>query len=336
MERVNFLIQPETWQVKQMTLEFSDASFEVTEDDFSVVPMSAVPPELLAHLEPQAIPQMLAQSAAHPLSGASANLIHLPMVDLDHAELDVFATLHCMNADLGEPVTVTRSSRSVQVGLWQLPPDRQNELRAALEPEPGVEVELEAPVKNTATSKPVIAPPIMTASGPLYIPAESGGDDQRLLKLFGSVEKEQEFTNLTLATSTAILSHLYALRNLQGQFPPEKEQDLAPEQRAQLAALVHDHAAAAAVSLDTLRAHLAPLNTAFHVSASESVIQPADINWQSGALEALETARNGDHLLRSMLTTSQTPVAPDIALPQIEQALSHLSAELNNFNGIAH
>jgi hypothetical protein len=336
VERVNLLIQPETWQVKQMTLEFPDVSFEVTEDDFSIVPVSAVTPELLAHLEPEAIPQMLAQSVAHPLSGTAASLIHLPAVDLDHAELDVFATLHRLNADLGEPVTVTRSSQSVQVGLWQLPPDRQNELRAALEPKPGVEVELAAPLRSGAISKPAIAPLLTAASGPLYIPAESSGDDQRLLKLFGSVEKEQEFTNQTLATSTAILSHLYALRNLQGQFPPEKEQSLPPKERVQLTALVRDHVAAVATSLNTLRTQLAPLNTAFHIPTNELTAQPAVINWQSGALEALETARNGDHLLRSMLTTRQTPTTPDIALPQIEQELSHLRAELNNFNGIAH
>jgi anti-sigma factor RsiW len=336
VERVNLLIQPETWQVKQMTLEFPDASFEVTEDDFSIVPVSAVSPELLAHLEPEAIPQMLAHSVAHSLPGTTASLIHRPVVDLDHAELDVFATLHRLNADLGEPVTVIRSSHSVQVGLWQLPPDRQNELRAALEPEAGVEVELAAPQRSSAISRPAIAPLITAASGPLYIPAESGGDDQRLLKHFGSAEKEQEFTDQALATSTVILSHLYALRNLQGQFPPEKEQSLPPEERAQLTALVRDHAAAVATSLNTLRAQLVPLNTAFHVSASKSVIQPTAINWQSGTLEALETARNGDHLLRSMLTTSQTPTTPDIALPQIGQELSHLSVELSNFNGIAH
>jgi hypothetical protein len=165
---------------------------------------------------------------------------------------------------------------------------------------------------------------------------ESGGDDQRLLKLFGSAEKEQEFTDQALAASTAILSHLYALRNLQGQFPLEKEQSLPLEERAQLAALMQDHVAAATTSLNTLRAQLAPLNTAFHVSESKSVIQSVVINWQSGTLEALETARNGDHLLRSMLTTSQTPTTPDIALPQIEQELSHLNAELSNFEGIAH
>jgi hypothetical protein len=258
------------------------------------------------------------------------------VVDLDHAELDVFATLHRLNADLGEPVMVTRSSHSVQVGLWQLPPDRQNELRAALEPEPGVEVELVAPPMSGAISSPAIAPPITATSGPLYISVESGGDDQRLLKLFGSAEKEQEFTDQALAASTAILSHLYALRNLQGQFPLEKEQSLPLEERAQLAALMQDHVAAATTSLNTLRAQLAPLNTAFHVSESKSVIQSVVINWQSGTLEALETARNGDHLLRSMLTTSQTPTTPDIALPQIEQELSHLNAELSNFEGIAH
>ena len=103
-------------KVKQMTLDLPDASFEVIEEDFSVVPVSSVPSELLAHLEPP-LP-LSAKPVVHPFSPAN----------LDRAELEVFATLHRLQADLGEPVTVTRSSRDVQVGVWRLPAQRQKEL----------------------------------------------------------------------------------------------------------------------------------------------------------------------------------------------------------------
>jgi hypothetical protein len=118
IEQVSLTVQPDSWQVKQMTLDFPDASFEVTEDDYSVIPTSAVPADLLAHLEPLAIPQL----PARPVAGIAASSIHLPTVNLDKAELDVFARLHSLKADLGEPVTVIRSSQVVKVGAWQLPP----------------------------------------------------------------------------------------------------------------------------------------------------------------------------------------------------------------------
>lgn len=332
VERVNLLIQPQTWEVKRMTLDFRDASFEVTEDDFSVVPVTSVRPELLAYLEPLSLPHVLAEPSIRPASGATANLIHAPVVNLERAELNVFAMLHRLKADLGEPVSVTRSSTAVIVGVWELPPERQVELRDAFASEPGVEVELTAPSRATVDSQEERASMPTVTSGPIYIPAESGGDDERLLKFLGGADKEQDFTNQILASSTTILSHLYALRNLQGQFPPGKVQALSPEERSQLTALVQDHATVATANLGALRAQLAPLYAAFTIKASEASPEPVAENWQSNSLEALESGRTADHLLRSMLTTSQTPVLPDMALPLIEKALAQLSADLNALN----
>jgi hypothetical protein len=329
IERVNLLIQPDTWRVKQMTLDFPDASFEVTEDDFVVVPKSNVPIELWAHLEPEPTPQMLVKSVIPPVAGVVANAVRTPMLNLDKAELDVFATLHRLNADLGEPVTVTRSDRDVQVGVWQLPADRQDELRSAFADKPGVQVEFAAP--RAAVAKATAPPPPRPPSGPLHIAVESG-DDDRLFKFFGSAEKEQEFTSQALATSTAILSHLYALRNLQGQFPPEREQALAPDERAQLATLVKDHTTAISTNLEALKTQFAPLDANFNVAPSASPVNPVAANWQGGSLEALETARVIDHVLRALLTTSQAPAVPDAALPEIDQNVSRLRAELNNFS----
>jgi hypothetical protein len=331
--RVDLLIQSDTWRVKQMTLDFPDASFEVTEDDFSVVPTSAVPQELLAYLEPEPAPQMLVKSIAPPLAGLVAGSIRTSMVNLDKAELDVFATLHHLNADLGEPVTVTRSDRGVQVGVWQLAADRQNELRSALADKPGVQVELPAP--HTTIARATVPPPAVAPGGPLHIAVDSG-DDDRLFKFFESAEKEQEFTSQALGTSTAILSHLYALRNLQGQFPPEREHALAPEERKQLAALVHDHTTAISTNLDALKAQFAPLDAHFNVASSELPVNPVAVNWQGGSLEALEIARVIDHVLRALLTTNQAPAAPDAALPEIDQNLSRLAAEVKAFGTTAN
>ncbi len=235
--------------------------------------------------------------------------------------MDVFAKLHRLKADLGEPVTVTRSDQAVQVGVWQLPPERQGELHAALADEPGVQVLITAPPvprgKNMAAQ--TTAPPARGA--PLHIDVKSGDDDQRLLKFFGTEEREQDFTNEALATSTTVLSHLYALRNLQAQFPVDRSMSLAPENRARLHALVQDHATAIAAGLDALTRQLAPVDANFNVTPCVSSVSPTAVTWQSGSQEALETARVVDHLLRALLTTSQTPAVPDSALPQIDQNL---------------
>lgn len=256
---------------------------------------------------------------------------------VDKAELDVFAALHGLKADLGEPVTVTRSGQSVQVGVWQLPPDRQNELQAALAGQPGVQVELTAPrvpLKNATVARTM--PPPTADGAPLHIEVESGDEDQRLLKFFGTADREQDFTNQALATSTAILSHLYALRNLQGQFPGERGQSLAAEQRAQLHMLVQDHVTSIATNVDALGRQLTPLNANFSVIPCAASIAPVATSWQGGSLEALETARVIDHVLRALLTTSQAPAVPDSALPEIDQNLCRLRVELKNLSLAPH
>jgi hypothetical protein len=332
VERVSLTIQTDTWQVKQMTLDFTDASFEVTEEDYSVMPESAVPTKVLACLEPGVVPLSSASSLFPPVSDIAASAVHPPMVNLDKAELDVLGTLHGLGADLGEPVTVTRSKQAIRVGVWQMPPERQKELSAALADEPGVQVELIAP-RVPLKSEAAVRPPPAASDTPLPIEVESDNEDQRLLKYFGSPEREQDFTNEALGTSTAILSHLYALKYLQGQFSVESSQSLAQVEQARLHSLVQDHVTAVASSMDALDRQLSPLDAHFNVSPCTLSPVSRVANWQSGSLEALETARAIDHLLRALFTISQAPAVPDSALPQIDQNLCRLRAELSVLRG---
>lgn len=326
VERVTFLIEPQSWHVKQMTLDFSDVSFEVTEDDYTVLPTSEIPSNLLAYLQPP----VSEEATAKHVSGSETSFTHEPMVDLNRVALDVLATLHSLKADLGEPVTVTRSRRSVVVGLWQLPAERQNEIHAALSGKEGVTLELKAPRvsvrKRSVVSEQVVSGNSGTA---LQIVPQADGEDQRLVKYFGSSQKQQEFTNEALQTSTTILSHLYALKNLQVQFPSGKS--LSPEQQSQLYFLVQDHLASVLVNLDTLTNQLAPLDRNFGISSKAPVAGPAEATWQSGSLDMLGRARVIDHLLRALLTTSQLLVSPQEALPKIDENLSMLRAELSSF-----
>lgn len=333
VELVSILVQPETWQVRQMTLEFPDASFDVTEDDYAVLSTSAIPAGLLAYLESDPPPEVISQRRAQPVSAVAASPVHFPMVNLDKAELDVFATLHSLKADLGEPVTVTRSSEAVDVGLWELPTERQEELRVALAKEPGVQVELTAPRTPLTQENPSTGPMRSNVTGtPTHLEIESADEDQRLLKFFGSPDREQDFTNNVVATSTVILSHLYALRNLQERFPEQRDQSLTHEEQMQLHVLVQDHVTAIATDTDALKRQLAPLDANFNVTLCTSWVVPSLESWQRGSLESLETARDIDHLLRALLTTNQSPAVPDSALPEIDKDACRLRAQLKNLS----
>lgn len=331
VEQVNVLVQQATWQVKQMTLDFQDASYEIEEDDYSVMPKGDVPALLLAHLEPYAAPLRNLPPVAHPLSAAAPSLVRLPIVNLDKAELDVFTTLHGMEADLGEPVTVARSSGVVLVGLWQLPPGRKAELRAALAGKLGVQVELRAP--HASPEHEIEAAPVI-AHEPLHIQEVSGTQDKSLINYFGSVEKEQAFSSEVLRESTVILSHLYALRNLQTQFPTMRDQSLGDEEHLQLHTLMRDHATAISENLDALERRFASMNSSFDLPPCAALPATGKAEWQRLALSSLETAKEMDHVLRMLFTINQTPADPNSALPEIIQDLCKLRAELRGIAAV--
>lgn len=330
LERVKLLIQPETWRVREMMLEFEDASFEIREDDFTIIAMSAVPSALLTYLEPGFAP--------HTASAlVRTKVVRLQQRNIDKAELDVLSTLHRLKADLGEPVTVTPSAQGVRVTLWQLPPSRRDELRTALAAEPDVHLDLTEPhgapkIRSVVSA----AQPAAVNGAPSADDSESTADDQRLLTFFGSAEKKREFSRDLLATSTLMLSHAYALRNLQQQFPATRERTLTPDQQAQLHQLINDHTSAIASTLDSLDKQLAPLNENFHVVEVASSDFPHETEWRRQAQQTLESARSIDHMLRAMLTTSEAPASAETALPQISQNLAVLRRGLSHLNDIQH
>jgi hypothetical protein len=324
---LSFRVVPSTWHVESMTLQFGDDSFEISEEDLSAIPTSEVPPLLLAELEPPPVPFVMPLVPPRVVSDTSVAIIPTLAINLDQEQLRVMMTLHRLGADLGEPVTVTHSAHRVEVGVWQLPPERQSEIRSALQGDALVTVNSLPPkfqATRTLDSTAFPASPV-----PARISVPSGDEDQRLLKFFGSAEKEQAFTKEALRKSTEILAHLYALRNLQAQFPPERELELAPSAQSQLDLMVQDHVKLATASLVGLEQQLTPLNRSFAVAMSDmNTAEDGDTKWQNVSIDALSTARAADHLLRDLLTTSNTSSTPDTALPELQEKLTHLSAEM--------
>jgi anti-sigma factor RsiW len=330
IERVRLLIQPETWRVLEMMLEFPGGSFEIREDDFAVMAANAVPSTLLAYLEPGFAPHTAPRLV-------KTKVIQLRQQDIDKAELHVLSTLHRLKADLGEPVTVSHSAQGVYVTLWQLPPSRKDELKTAFASEPEVHLVLTEPHGAPKTRNVVSTTRLVAVSGTTpETSSESNTEDQRLLKFFGSAEKKREFSRDVLETSTLMLSHAYALRNLQQQFPAERERALTSEQQAQLHQLIDDHASAIESTLDSFGKQLAPLNENFHVVEDASSSRPPETDWRQQTQYTLDLTRSVDHMLRAMLTTSETPASAEIELPQISQNLAALRLGLSRLNEMQH
>lgn len=327
--RVQLLVQSDEWKVKQMTLEISGDSYEVSEENFSIVSTNEVPHNLLAILEP-------AQAVPVPVRATMAS-VTVPLVPeslLIQTELDVRVVLHQLNADMGEPVMVDRSKREVNVGIWQLPEDRQRQIEAALKDMKNVSVQTDPKAGQLVFANDVepvshIAP--MDVSSRVTAVPSSPEELKRMTLFLGGTEEEQIFVRTVLAKSTQVLSHVYAIHNIEQRFSPREEEALPEEDRVKLRSLVKDHAEMASAALSDLQNDMAPLNAIF--SVNERDMEPGSqldsATSQDEADRALTEALYTDHLLRGFLTTNATPLSPAAALPELQQQFSRLAVQVD-------
>lgn len=324
LSAVTARIEPSTWHVKDMTIQFPDSSVEITESEEAAVPISEVPLVLLAELEPNSLPL---PSKAQPVSDIGSPMIRSSSINMDQVQLDVLAVLHRLHADLGEPISIAHSNKTVTVGVWHLPGERQLEIRAALKNEPGVMVQTTEPIGQMRAATSSVGAAVPGLQNKAIVAADTA--DEALTKYFGEAKNEQAFTREAMEKSSTALAHLYALRNLQAQFPPERERTLSPIDQARLESIVQDHVTVTIEALSQLKIQLAPLDEAFHVGELSQAQQSTyEITWQDASLDALGTARTVDRLIRDIFTTSESPYHAAEALPQLQQELARLLNEM--------
>ena len=108
LKAVSFHVQSGNWHMDRMTLSFMDATFQINEEESSILGRHEVPNEILAALElkvddslPTSEPATSASRAVTSgLSGESTP------INLDDLEMAVRSTLHGIGADLGEDIVV--------------------------------------------------------------------------------------------------------------------------------------------------------------------------------------------------------------------------------------
>ncbi len=218
-------------------------------------------------------------------------------------ELRVLAALHAIGADLGEPVEVTRRGASVIVATTGLTSAREQQVRDAVAPIPGVTVRADAP-EAAPMSSPAGAPT-----------ATAAGVRTQLEAVLG-----EPGVNRILDASEAVMARVHALRGLSRRFPPAVEAQLADADRNVLASLRSEHVSGISAHLRALQSALAPLLPKLPPAPS-----PAAAPWQTHAARIFTAAQTVDHLLNRILAGGE-----DYAqrAPELAEALRRLDAEV--------
>ncbi len=321
LQRVTFHVQPSNWHVDSMNLSFADADFEISELDFSVVNKREVPPAVLAILEPPAHPVEPRLAALVPSAPPVNASIYRPVLpNLDDVEVGVRYDLHRIGADLGESIEVSQHTPdAVIVNAWGISSERKAQLASLLDGKPDVRLEFQPPDINSS----VAAQPARSVVIP-QPPLPQQQPDRRLEQYFGSRDTEENYTRAVLDTSTTLLSHLYALRALAQRWPSNNDPRLSDSSRAELAAMVQDHAREVASQVDELKAELVPLMSGFGYQLKSDAPSGAFASWQDVGVASLGAGKQIDFTLRSLLTTSTSPTSVDAAMPRLQQQLTEL------------
>jgi anti-sigma factor RsiW len=250
----------------------------------------------------QAVPTQLRRAPAAP-SGPDRN-----------TEVRIFAALHRIGSDVGEPVEVGSAGPDWLVTATGLASDRESELRAGIGGLPHVRLVVERP-----------EPTMTVQAAPLPAPTpepERSGLPRALAEHFATPSAAGAFVGDAISESETLLARAHALRVLEERFPPAVQSGLGEEERAMLARIRSDHAAALKSGAAGLRRSLVPVL---------ALAGPVTGRVASGAnCPLLECVQNFDRLLTAFFSAPpdggvRPPPAEVVeALNRVESALEAL------------
>jgi hypothetical protein len=219
-------------------------------------------------------------------------------------ELRAYAALHRIGADLGEPVEIRRTERSIEVTVLGASSRREREIREALSDLPKVNLQFEQPQAVKAPATESAQATEEAPAGPLH---------SRLLSLMGSAANVEAFTNAALEASEAALARAHALRQIAGRFAAREQ--LEQSDREMLRSIEGDHAKALRESVRRLAQTLHPLTGTVDTRAGGP---PVDAQVLLGAAQRLDT------LLSVALASAGANEEENRVVDRIRQAFGEL------------
>ena len=181
--------------------------------------------------DPAARPKKNETSAALP---ASVPAMSAPAGIGD--ELHVFASLHQMGADLGDPIEVTRTGGMVVVGGVGIDQHLRQEINDALGADPHVTVRF-------SDSSPLVARPERSVAPDTAVNPDLRQLQARMADQAGGRVRFDELAAEVLDLSDNMMARAYALRRLAEHFPPESELSLSAADLQQLQSMRQEHTA---------------------------------------------------------------------------------------------
>ncbi|HEX8920347.1 MAG TPA: RNA polymerase sigma factor [Pyrinomonadaceae bacterium] len=294
--------------------------YKFTEAVFEQKPKAGIPPELFqperellgaseqvkGHVERQA---QSADGSSHPATTASNSSQAIASPEL---EIEVTYLLNQIKANLGEQVSVTRTTKGMlRVEALVETEERKREILRALAPiinNPAVQVDVstvteavkrqqEQSKKRDVTVREVeVTNNRIPADAPLraYFSARVVGSD--------AIDEEiNRYANRVMGRSRQALMRASALKRLVRRFSPEEIRALSAEARSKWLAMIREHAVAYQREGAALRQELRPI---FNVAADAPFESVTEATLGQAADRLLQLSYANDETVRSAFTIS--------------------------------
>ena len=250
-----------------------------------------VPPAFIANPAEANRPAGLDPAGLDPAGSDSAGM---------NKELQVVEALHRVGADLGDPVEISREGRQVLVRGMGIPPNRQAQLHAVLDPLPNVVVRFADPA-FPASNPPVQSEPAQTrnAAGP-----ENRQLQARIEERLGGRPQFERFSGQLLEWTDAAMARAYALRRLAQEFSPARERQMSAADRRLLHGLSREHLAAFAKETARIEITLTPILTGLGAAPLKTEAKSqaqTTATWQAASDPLLTAARRVESLLAAAM-----------------------------------
>jgi len=325
--------------------------YELSEAAYEVMPLAAL--TVFVETAPTPLPTVKPAAEAMRIPAATAPSPSIKPVpseaELRNAEVAALYALHRMRADLGEQIEIPReplnSSGHVFVRGLVETAERKDQLIEALRDLPLVAARILTveEARRAASQHPQSppAPTISAAAADSEPVVASGRNPQQhafraaLENYFASsggasARRITELTNRSLALSEASLARAWALRRLAENPALKRTDQLSPEARSRLAAMLEGHRTGLREEIRNLRGELEPCLIFIARGKPEGREAPADetSDWAGTALTVFQFVSRLDRLIHGIFSPSGPGNAPETAAQQALADFAEIEAAL--------
>jgi len=245
-------------------------------------------------------------------------------------ELHVFAALHQVGADLGDPIEISRTGGKVLVSGVGIPPQRQQEIHGVLGSTPHV-------VVRFSESAPATVQPQKETPTESTISADVRQLQGRIAQQIGGRAYFDQLAAQVLDLSESMMSRAYALRRLADRFPGAVEAELGAEDLQLLRKLQQEHTAALRQQASEIDRVLRPVLVAVSASTRKDPRTEPGVGsfdaWQPATEDLFQSARQVEKLLAGMFGAAPLDSGEEQLPSQLLTSLGQLQAKLDVYNG---